>query len=108
MEKVTDINQYKGFHQGAVSRIKDKQKLLNKSMMDMVDSMCIDPVKFSVAPDPLEIGDIIILDVGVFTKWNRFLYWLIKRPIPTRKQKFTVIESYSDAAKIIKPLVLDE
>jgi len=45
------------------------------------------------AVTPLKTGDTVIMDAPTLTKWNRFLYWLIKRPIPTTKQKFVVTEA---------------
>ena len=40
--------------------------------------------------EPMETGSVIVIDAPLLTRWNRFLFWLIKRPIPTSKQKFIV------------------
>lgn len=55
----------------------------------------------------MEVGDKFTMYAPVLTKWNRFLYWLIKKPIPSSRQMFVVVENYSDAAKIIKPAICD-
>ena len=42
---------------------------------------------------PMEVGDKFTMEVSLKTKWNRFLYWLIKKPIPTEIQTFEVTHS---------------
>ena len=55
-----------------------------------------------------EVGAKIALDAPNLTKWNRLLYWLIKKPIPNSKQYFVIVETCNDAALIIRPAIMGD
>ena len=54
-----------------------------------------------------EVGDKVSIYMADMTKWNRFLYWLIKRPVPSKRQTFKVTELYDSSAVIISHLTED-
>ena len=60
--------------------------------------------KFSSWTDcvPYEVGDKFTMSVPVLTWWNRFLYWLINRPIPMEEATFEIVDVVSGSHLIIE------
>jgi hypothetical protein len=56
--------------------------------------------------DKILIGDKFTMYVGSYTRWNRFLYWLYKRPIPMVNTAFNVVEVCGDSAALIEPAIM--
>ena len=48
------------------------------------------------------VGDTIGITTPDLTIWNRFLHWLIRRPIPTKMEVFEVVKVNSDIEFEIK------
>jgi hypothetical protein len=44
---------------------------------------------------PSKVGDRVSMSTPERTKWNRFLYWLIQRPIPCVDKTYVVVETHS-------------
>lgn len=55
-----------------------------------------------------DIGDKIVIQVSVITRWNRFLYWLLRKPFPTKSVTFNVVEIYDGSNVHILPALISE